>query len=321
MAICNYLLNPGRCRQRIVAIVAYALGLMLGEGSHLIAFADTIVTGIVTDETTGAAIQGATVVLTTGGKQLAQTATQSDGKYILRFEPGASHRILSCEIRAEHGEFDPDSAMIQVDSGNPDKLSYPLSLIPKDLGRCKQSVRGISVGHFEQAQFAEAITTTLNYSLRPEIQKVPSLMTFEPDIAACPNARPQSPMVYSRYAKVLNADILLGGKVDLQTGPKHAAVKIFVGDQYELFKPPRMIENKNVNLQDAEASQLNSRTNASILIAIARGLELDKRYQQCVDLLGVAERIDPAVGRESKPIRMACEAGLPNRALLRGRTP
>lgn len=319
MEIFRSLLCPGRWSQRFHAICAICLAL--GTVLSAPVFADTIVTGIVTDETTGAVVQGAHVVLSSGSEDLAQSATQSDGKFILQFDSGTLRGIMSYSIRAKHDEFDPGVAIVQVDSGRPDKLSYPLSLIPKGLGRCKQSVRGISVGHFEQEQFAEAITTTLNYSLRPQIQMVTSLKTFEPDIATCSNAKPQSPMVYGRYAQVLNADVLLGGRVDLQAGPQHADVKLFVGDRYGLFKPPRTIENKNVNIMDAEATQLNPRTNGSILMAIAKGLEQDKKYQQCVDLLGVAERMDPAVINEAKPIRAACEAGLPNRGLLRKVSP
>lgn len=319
MATFSSLLGPGKYSRMFHAICAINLGFAIVLSAPV--FADTIVTGIVTDETTGAVVHGVSIVLSSGSDSVAQSVTGSDGKFLLQFDSGIARGIARYSIKAEHDEFDPGVTIVHVDSGRPDKPSYPLSLIPKGLGRCKQSVRGISVGHFEQDQFAEAITTTLNYTLIPRIQMVASLKTFDPDIATCHNAKPQSLKYYERYAQVLNADVLLGGQVELQAGPQHANVKLFVGDRYGLFKPPRPIENKNVNLRDAEASQLNPRTNGSILMAIAKGLGQDKKYQQCVDLLGVAERIDPTVAHEAKPIRAACEAGLPNRGLLRGETP
>lgn len=318
MAIFIFLSSPvSRC---LGVLALWVIQLVASAAAPVSTWAATIISGKVVDQTTGSVVPGASVRLLSGGANLGQGATKTNGQFVITFESDSTSAILNLSLMVEHPEFDPGSEQVRVDRGKPDKLSYDVPLIPLGLGRCKLSVRGVSVGYFEQEKFAEAITATLIYSLRPQIQMVSSLKTFEPDIKTCANARPQSPMFYGGYAQALGADVLLGGRVELRAGPQHADVKILVGDRYGLFRPPRKIENKNMNIDDAESSQLDPRTNGAILMAIAKGLEQDKKYQQCVDLLGVAERMAPIVATEAKPIREACEASLPNRGLLRGRT-
>lgn len=319
MAIFIFLSSLGN--QGLVAAALCVVQLAASSAAPVSTWAATIISGKVVDQTTGSVVPGASVRLSSGGENLGEGATKANGQFAITFESDSPSAIRNLSLMVEHPEFDPGSEQVRVDRGKPDKLSYDVQLIPLGLGRCRLSVRGVSVGYFEDEKFAEAVTTTLTYSLRPQIQMVSSLKTFEPDIKTCANAKPRSPMAYGGYAQVLGADVLLGGRVILQGGLQRADVKIFVGDRYGLFKLPRMIENKNVNIEEAESSQLNAHTNGAILMAIAKGLELDKKYQQCVDLLGVAERMAPIIVIEAKPIREACEAGLPNRGLLRGQLP
>lgn len=321
MAIFIFLSSPSN--RGLVAVALCVIQLVVCFIAPVTTWAATIISGKVVDQTTSSVVPGASVSLTSGSASLGQGATNRDGQFVITFESDSSSSVQNLSLMVEHREFEPGSEQVRVDRGRPDKLSYEVPLIPLGLGRCKLSVRGVSVGYFEQEKFAEAITATLIHSLRPQIQMVSSLKTFEPDIKSCANAKPESQKAYVGYAQVLGADVLLGGRVKLLADLQHGDVKILVGDRYGLFPLPLTIEHKNMSmsLYDAEASQLDPRTNGAILMAIAKGLELDKKYQQCVDLLGVAERMAPTVVTEAKPIREACEAGLPNRGLLRGRTP
>lgn len=319
MVISIFLSSPGKPGLLVLAL--RVISIMVWLAAPVTTWAATIISGTVIDQTTGSVVQGASVSLTSGNANLGQGATDKDGQFVITFESDSPSTVQIMSLMVEHREFEPGSEQVSVDRGKPTELSYNVSLIPQGLGRCKLSGRGVLVGYFEQEKFADAITATLIYNLMPQIQMVGSLKAFQPAIQTCAKAKPQSPMVYEGYAQALSADVLLGGRVDSRAGSQHADVNIFVGDRYGLFKPPRKVANKNINIEDPEASQLDPRTHGAILMAIAKGLELDKKYQVCVDLWGVAERIAPTVVADGKSIRMACEAGLPNRGLVRGRTP
>jgi hypothetical protein len=43
-----------------------------------------------------------------------------------------------------------------------------------------------------------------------------------------------------------------------------------------------------MNIKDRDAAELIPRTHAAILMAIAKGLQLEGKSQLCVDVLGVA---------------------------------
>ena len=284
--------------------------------------AETIIRGKVVDQTTLSGIVGASVRISRGGNTVGEAVTAQGGQFSAAFDPGASLGVQTIAVMVEHQEFEKGSVRATVTAGTLDKENYEIALLPRGLSGCLlQGEHGVVVGYFGPNDLARDVTYALTYSLVTRIQMSRSLNGFRPPIRACNEANPRSLTEWGVYAKALSADVLLGGNAEVKAGTQRYDVNIRISDRFSLFNPPREVVNQNVNLKQAEAAQLEPRTHALILTAIAKGFELEGQYTKCVDIVGVAERILNGPSGETKVIRQACEAKVPNRGLLRDRSP
>ncbi len=286
---------------------------------HELAFAATIITGTVSDQVTGLGIDGVNVRLNRAGASLGEAVTANGGRFTSAIDLGASPGVDKITLHVDDPQYERHAIEVTVIQGRPDRPNYELSLLPRGLGPCvSQRQHAVVVGNFGQADLTDAITWVLLYGLETNLQKVKSLKDFRPRILSCHDAKPRSPTDGGRYAKALGADVLLGGRVEPKPGTQRHDVTMYVSDQFNLFVPPRAIVNPNVDLMQREGEQLDPKTHALILIAMARGLELDGQYAKCLDVLGVAERMLPRPSDDTVVIRRACEARVVNRGLSRG---
>ena len=245
--------------------------------------------GLVTDLTTEAPIAGAAIDVRCGARSVAKGASDASGRFDLAFGPcqETATVLVKHDSYAEQSQSVPDG-----------EQEVPLALLPKALGGCVlKNARGVVVGHFRpplsgtggEADLTGRIADALTYDVLTVLQTLNLPPEFQPRFVACDEARPRSVEFAAGYARALGADAFLLGSVEPADGAY--AVRAFVGDAFQLFKPPRPSTTSGVALNDPAVARLAPEMHGAILTAVARGYEERKMFRECVDVAVAAQRL------------------------------
>lgn len=298
---------------------AVLLGLMAMVSP---AMADTIVKGRVTDPTTESGVAGARLQLRRGANDLALGNTDLDGYFELAFPIDVVSEQRTMNLGVEHDEFAPTSISIVITSGRPDSDAYNIELTPKELVRCRrQKPHLVIVGYFgdpanraDVSQLPYTLVTGLSSNLLPELQKRHLPEDFQPTFDACPDARPTSPSYLSNYARTLGADVFVFGDV-LETGSRYK-IRTYVGDRHGVFDPPKTVVNENVAITDPAAAELDIKTHAYMLVALANGYAEQNKFAECVDVCVAAEQVLGETVPDITQQRKFCQERTENAGLI-----
>ena len=245
--------------------------------------------GAVSDLTTETPVAGATVEIRCGAQTVVDGVTDPAGRFDLAF--------TSCREPAtfavRHPEYTEQSHPVPVDPKD-----VIVALLPKALGGCVlTNGQGVVVGHFRPpvsgaeggAELAGRIADALTYDVLTVVQTLNLPATLQPRFVACDEARPRSVDFAAGYARALGADAFLLGSVE----PADGAYKVsaFVGDAFQLFRPPMPSVTAGVALDDPAVARMAPDMHGAILTAIARGYAERRMSRECVDVAVAAERL------------------------------
>jgi hypothetical protein len=245
--------------------------------------------GILTDLTTEAPIAGATIDIRCGSRSVAKGASDASGRFDLAFAPCQE----TATVLVKHDSYAEQSQTVPEG-----EQEVPLSLLPKALGGCVlKNARGVVVGHFRpplsgsagEADLTGRIADALTYDVLTVLQTLNLPPEFQPRFIACDEARPRSVEFAAGYARALGADAFLLGSVEPADGAYD--VRAFVGDAFQLFRPPRPSTTSGVALNDPAVARLAPEMHGAILTAVARGYEERKMFRECVDVAVAAQRL------------------------------
>jgi hypothetical protein len=245
--------------------------------------------GVVSDLATGGAVAGATMEMRCGVTTLGQGVTDDAGKFDLvaagcREEPTLSVRH---ESYTEHSRRVPAAG---------DDME--IGLLPKALGGCVlKEAQGIVVGHFRapvsaagtDSDLAGRIAEALTYDVLTIVQTLNLPPALQPRFLACDEAKPRSVDFAAGYARALKADALIVGNIEPVNGAFD--VRAYIGDAFQLFKPPVPSMARGVALNDPAVAKLGPEMHAAILTAVARGYAERRRFTECVDVAVAAGRL------------------------------
>jgi hypothetical protein len=250
--------------------------------------------GAVSDLTTEAAVAGATVEIRCGVEALAEGVTDGAGRFDLAFASCREPATLS----VKHDQYTEQSRPVPAD-----QAETAVALLPKALGACViKNAQGIVVGHFRPplsgsdtgGDLAGRIAEALTYDVLTVIQTLNLPPALQPRFLACDEAKPRSVDFAAGYARALGADAFLVGSVEPADGAFN--VRAFVGDAFQLFKPPLPSVTVGVALNDPAVARLAPEMHGAILTAVARGYAERRMFRECVDVAVAAERL---IGRRT----------------------
>jgi hypothetical protein len=261
----------------------------------------------VTDLTTEAPVAGATVEIRCGVSTLASAVTDDAGKVGLDFVPCRDRATVA----VKHEQYTEQSRSLPVDGSE-----LALGLLPKALGGCVlRNGEGVVVGHFRPpvtasdpgGELAGRIAEALTYDVLTVLQTLNLPPALQPRFVACDEARPRSVDFAASYARALGADAFLLGSVEPVSNGFD--VRAFVGDAFQLFKPPLPSVNTGVALDDPAAARLEPEMHGAILTAIARGYAERQKFAECVDVAMAAKRLTTRVSTALEQTLARCQAG------------
>ena len=288
-----------------------------------LAAADSLAAGKVRHAISDKPVIGATVTLHRSGQTLGSAITDTDGVFSIPLNLAPSPRHQTLTLRAEHGEFVPVSVPIQTDKGTPTENFYELTLLPKELADCLgETGKKVVVGHIRPpfgetvADLPARIAEALQFDLLTRLQAKHLNAEVQPIFESCAGAKPKSIMHGGQWARALKAHAFLGGSVS--RGQSDFDVSTHVSDAYDLFDGPQLSKNHAVDLNDPSAAQMDPKTHATILVAVAKGYENARLYAACVDTTFVAEGILGKSGPTIIAVRESCQAKLRHTGLVPG---
>lgn len=261
--------------------------------------------GAVSDLTTDSAILGAAVQVRCGVEARAEGVTDAGGRFDLAF---ASCRNATVSVK--HKLYAEQARPVPADGSE-----VAFALLPEKLGGCVlTSAQGIVVGHFEPppgsgggGDLAGRIAVALRYDVLPLLQTLNLPLTLQPIFLACDEAQPRSVDFAAGYARALGANAFLMGNVEPADGAFN--VRAFVGDAFQLFKPPLPSMTAGVALNDPAVARLAPAMHGAILTAVARGFAERRMFPECVDVAVAAERL---LGSRTPPLEQTltrCQNG------------
>jgi hypothetical protein len=279
-------------RRRLVA-VALTLALLVAGGVGWRAWGPRpgparSVNGTVSDVTTGSAVAGATLEMRCGIKTLGQGLTDDAGKFELALASCREEATLS----VRHESYTGHSRRVG------DESEITIDLLPKALGGCVlKDTQGIVVGHFRAPVSATAadgdlagrIADALTYDVLTIVQTLNMPPALQPRFLACDEANPRSMEFAEGYARALKADALIVGSIEPVDGAFN--VRAFIGDAFQLFKPPVPSMATGVALNDPAVAKLGPDMHAAILTAVARGYAERRMFSECIDVAVAAGRL------------------------------
>jgi hypothetical protein len=264
--------------------------------------------GTVSDLATEAPVGGAAVQIRCGTGALAEGVTDQGGRFDLAFVPCKDG---DAAISVKHSEYTEQARPVPADGKD-----VALALLPKGLGGCVlKSAQGVVVGHFRPplsgsnagSDLAGRIADALTYDVLVVIQTLNLPATVQPRFVACDEARPRSVDFATGYARALGADAFVMGNVE----PADGAYKVtaFVGDAFQLFRPPVPATNAGVTLDDPAAARMAPDMRGALLTALARGYAERQMFRECVDVAVAAQHL---VGRRTPALEQTltrCQDG------------
>jgi hypothetical protein len=288
-----------------------------------LAAADSLAAGKILHAISGNPVIGASVTLQKSGQTIGSAITDTGGVFSipLNLPPSPRHQTLT--LRAAHGNFVPVSVPVQTDRGTPTETIYKLTLLPKELAGCLgETGKKVVVGHIRPplgetvADLPSRIAEALQFDLLTRLQEKHLNSEVQPIFEACAGAEPKSIMHGGQWARALKAHAFLSGSVN--RGQSDFDVSTLVSDAYDLFDGPQRSKNHAVDLNDPSAAQMDPKTHATILVAVAKGYENARLYAECVDTTVVAEGILGASSPMIIAVRASCQAKLRHTGLVPG---
>lgn len=261
--------------------------------------------GTVSDRTTDAAVAGAAAQVRCGVEARAEGVTDDGGRFDLAFAP-----CRDATVSVKHEFYTEQARPVPGDGAE-----VAFALLPRTLGGCViTNAQGIVVGHFEPPRgsgaggdLAGRIAVALRYDVLPLLQTLNLPPALQPIFLACDEAQPRSVDFAAGYARALGADAFLMGNVEPTDGAFN--VRAFVGDAFQLFKPPLPSMTAGVALNDPAVARLAPAMHGAILTAVARGYAERQMFRECVDVAVAAERL---LGSRTPPLEQTltrCQNG------------
>ena len=282
----------------------------------------TVIIGNVRDAATDEPLRGVKVAIVTDTQTRVDALSDDLGKFQLQFDAPRGAGSRSLEMSATLNGYRATTRPVEIVRGKPAAVSYSLAMLPEAIATCIQKIKpAVVVGHFRPAQgrpdpdLSERIADTLRYDLLTQIQKANFLPASQPGIFPCGAAEPKVPGRYGNYARLLGADVYIGGYVT-SPDPVKVKVQIAVADGYGVMSVPLMATSADVDLDDPQLARLAPEANAAVLTALAIGYKLSDKPQECVDLIAASERLLGSLPEALSTLRAECQAELPNRGLL-----
>jgi hypothetical protein len=262
-------------------------------------------TGTVSDLTTGAAVAGAAVQIRCAVEPRAEGLTDDSGRFDLAFAP-----CRDAALSVKHELYTEQARPVPADGAE-----VTFALLPRRLGGCVlRNAQGVVVGHFEPppgsgagGDLAGRIAVALTYDVLTVLQTLNLPPALQPRFLACDEAQPRSVDFAGGYARALGADAFLMGNVEPADGAFN--VRAFVGDAFQLFKPPLPSMTAGVALNDPAVARLAPAMHGAILTAVARGYAERQMFRECVDVAVAAERL---LGSRTPPLEQTltrCQSG------------
>lgn len=313
---------PGSVRIRLALLVGV---LFLAVGTDV--RAESLVVGLVTDNTTGNAVDGADVTIRRGGEELGSTRSDPEGRFRLSISVGVGPQAQNLKLFIKRDGFVEATGDVVVVSGRPDSPSYRFHLLPTAISACRRNRdHAVVVGYFRpptsasgDMDLASRIADALNYDLLTRIQQVRLAPDAQPFVLACGQVRAQTYADYPNFAKALRADAFVSGYV-VRSGERFK-VEMCIADRFDLLVPPPQVSSRDVNLDDPAAARLGKEAHTAVLTAIVAGYREARKYAECVEVTVAAERILGALPPAIADERRKCQAALPNRKLTPGGPP
>jgi hypothetical protein len=280
-----------------LAVAWWAWGRWPGPNLHA--------TGTVSDLTTGAAVTGAAVHVRCGVEPRAEGLTDGAGRFDLAFAP-----CREATLSVRHELYTEQARPVPADGAE-----VAFALLPRRLGGCVLgNAQGVVVGHFEPppglgagGDLAGRIAVALTYDVLTVLQTLNLPPALQPRFLACDEAQPRSIDFAGGYARALGADAFLMGNVEPADGAFN--VRAFVGDAFQLFKPPLPSMTAGVTLNDPAVARLAPAMHGAILTAVARGYAERRMFPECVEVAVAAEHL---LGSRTPPLEQTltrCQGG------------
>jgi TIR domain-containing protein/carboxypeptidase family protein len=304
----------GRARRRRLGAAALVLGLVAVGGAA--AWYATrprgeprAVSGTVTDITTESPVPGASVKVQCRRSVSPEVFTDNAG----RFDLGQVRCPEDPTLVVSHRDYAEQSRRLAA-GGTP----AAIGLLPRNLGTCVlNDAHGVVVGHFRPPVSAAAgsdlagrVAEALTYDVLTVLQTLNLPPEQQPRFIACDEAQPRSVDFAAAYARAFKADAFLVGSVEPAEGAFN--VRAFVGDAFQLFKPPRPLLARGVALNDTAVARLGPDMRAVILTALARGFAERGKFSECVDVAVAASRLltDPLTALDQTLARCQDSTGV-----------
>jgi hypothetical protein len=119
----------------------------------------------------------------------------------------------------------------------------------------------------------------------------------------------------------LLADGFVGGEVAHSAAEQAFKVSTYVNDAYDRLRPFVRAESLNVDLDSPSGATMADDTHAAVLASVAAGIISKGDCATAMKVLAAAEQIAGSTPTYISKMKEFCVAQLPNRLLLRGKTP
>lgn len=278
--------------------------------------ADTMIAGKLRDPISGSGIEGADVEIEYHGRKLTHVASDEQGHFRLSFPLPRTPDAQNVTLAVSHDRFVGWSGIFPIEDGQLTGPPIEIELTPIELSACRPDHDPlVVVGHFlasagvapgQNEDLPFKVSAALMHKLLPAVQlhRLPS--SLEPIFLACGEAKPRSMQFVDNYAKSLRADVFVTGQVRSVDGAYD--VTMALGDRFSYLSGSGSYVNRGVDLDDAEAAEMDSLTYAAILAVLAKGYAERSLYDECVLVAKAAgDLIDPLTP-ELDALRTECQS-------------
>ncbi|MFZ1392998.1 MAG: hypothetical protein WAS23_15545 [Dokdonella sp.] len=305
-------------RNKLLCVVLVSLAGCWGDKAP----APVVVLGSVRDGATDSALEGAEVIARLGSRTQGRAFSDREGNFQMQFDAPASDGAQAFVLSASLGGYRATSTPFSIAKGRTTASSYPLHLVSDALASCtREAGPAVVVGHFRaplgqpDPDLADRIAAALQYDLDEKVQTTRLVNSKRPGIFACGDVEPKDPERYGSFARFLGVDAFVGGIVS-SPGSSNVRVQMFLADGYGFMTSPSRVVSDGVDLNDPSLSRLAPEAMTAVMTALVVGYKLANKPEECVELVGVSERLLPVLPDALVRLREECQAVLPNRGLL-----
>lgn len=304
-----------------ISCLCIAAGLLVAC-THGSTPAVTVIIGNVMDGATDTPLEGAEVVARSGSTVKASAFSDREGNYQLQFDVPSAEGAHAFVLSANLGGYRAVSTSFVVVKGKPSENSYPLRLVSNEVASCTRNTRpAVVVGHFRappgrpDPELSARIAAALQYDLDEKVQTTRLVNSNRPGIFACGDVAPKTAEKYGSFAKLLGVDAFVGGFIT-SPDPVKVKVQMSVADGYGVMTTPLNVTSPDVDLDDPSMARLAPEAMTAVMTALVIGYKISNKPEECVELVGVSQRLLATLPQTLVTLREECQSALPNRGLL-----